>query len=268
MLEVTAISNKLGLPIAAFEDETKFDAAFNDPKTGYIARAKATEDEGIAKHFNDAHGDRLGKMQRLQKSLFKELGVEEFEGELIEDQLKSAVKGVKTLFAKITEDAGKTADTRVTELTTELGTFKTKYESERERADNANNLLTEKTKEYDTFKSGLTFRKLYDQEYAKVKFDPGADALKLKGFNTTVQETFDFKLSADETEVEVYRKGEKKRAKTGAGNIDLTVEAAVQLLGDEHGVTMKNNLNREQPRRPEQPQPTNGQPERIPRTGR
>lgn len=270
MLEVTAIANKLGLPETAFEDETKFDAAFNDPKTGYIARAKALEDEGIAKHFNDAHGKRMGQLESLTRKAFKEeLEIEELESGPIETMLLDGAKKVKGKIVKLSEDAKKGNDTKLTELTTELGTFKTKYESEKERADTTNKLLETTKGEFENYKTTLKSNQLFQSELSKIELIPDMTDLQRKGFNALVAENFEFKLDKDGETLEVYKKGEAKRAKNEAGNQNMTVEEALKDLADKNGLLKKNNMNREPFRKTEsQREQPNGHTEREPRVAR
>lgn len=270
MLEVTAIAKKLGLPETAFEDETKFDAAFNDPKTGYIPRAKALEDDGIAKHFNDQTGKRIGQLEAATRKVFKEdLGIEDLDSSgLLEDVFADGANKIKAKLSKLAEDAKKGNDTKLTELTNELGTFKAKYESEKERADATNKLLEATKGEFENYKTTLKSNQLFQSELSKIELIPDMTDLQKKGFHALIAESYEFKLDKDGETLEVYKKGEAKRAKNEAGNQNMTVEEALKELADKNGLLKKNNMNREQYRKQEAPPEQNGRPERIPRDGR
>ena len=108
MIDPAIIAKKLGLPDAALEDEAKFEAAFNDTKTGYIARAKALEDDSIAQHFNDQYGTRLGQIEYLIRKVGKEeIGIEEIENGPIEKMITDLSKKAKARIHKLTEDGHK-----------------------------------------------------------------------------------------------------------------------------------------------------------------
>ena len=269
MIDPAIIAKKLGLPDAALEDEAKFEAAFNDTKTGYIARAKALEDDSIAKHFNDQYGTRLGQIETLIRKVGKEeIGIEEIENGPIESMITDLSKKTKARLHKLTEDGNKDKDTRVIELTTQANALKANLESEKERADNANKLLEATKGEFENYKTSLISNQLFQKELGKIELIPDMTELQKKGFNALVAETFEFKLDKEGETLEVYKKGEAKRAKNEAGNQNLTVEEALKSLAEKNGLLKKNNLNRET-RFEQKTVPQNGQStERQPRTQR
>lgn len=268
MLEVTAIANKLGLPETAFEDETKFDAAFNDPKTGYIARARALEDEGIAKHFNDAHGKRMGQLESLTRKAFKEeLEIEELESGPIETMLLDGAKKVKGKIVKLSEDAKKGNDTKLTELSTELGLYKTKYESEKERADKTNGLLKEKEQEFDGFKTNLQMNSIVTDAFKQVPLIPDITEIQRRGLNDLIREEYEFKVG--DGSGEVWDRKTNKPAMNESGNVPIKVHEAISAIADKNGLLKKNNMNREPFRKTEsQREQPNGHTEREPRVAR
>ena len=264
MLDTPAIAKKLGLPETAFEDEKKFDEAFNDSKTGYIARAKAVEDEGIAKHFNDHVGKRMGALEVLTRKAFKEgLGIEELESGTLEKMLEDGADKAKALLTKWGEDSKKNNDTRITELTSEVGSYKTKWESEKERAEKANQLLATTQGEFENYKTNLKSTQLFQSELGKIELIPDMSELQKKGYHTLIAEAYEFKLDKDGEALEVYHKGQTKWAKNEAGNQNLTVEEALKALAEKNGLLRKNNITLK--RTFAEPQ-HNGTQERIPRT--
>lgn len=258
MLDQSAIAKKLGLPETAFETETTFDTAFNDSKTGYIARARVFEDDGIAKHFNDKHGQRFGQLETLTRKLFKEeIGVDELASGQLEEMLADGGRKAKALMSKITEDGKKSTDTRVAELSIQSSEFKTKWDFERERADKANQLFEDMKKEHETYKTTLRTNQLFETAIKGVEFVPDMDEIKKKGFNALLGETYEFKLDTEGETLEVYDRATKKRAKNDVGNVPLTVEDAIKSLADKNNLLKKNNLNRQAPQQ-QRTEPTNG----------
>lgn len=268
MLEVTAIAKKLGLPETAFEDETKFDAAFKDPKTGYIPRAGLADDDTVKELVKNGFGTRMGQLESLTRKAFKEeLEIEELESGPIENMLLDGAKKTKAKMVKLGEDAKKGNDTKLTELTTELGLYKTKYESEKERADKTNGLLKEKEKEFDGFKTNLQMNSIVTDAFKQVPLIPDITEIQRRGLNDLIREEYEFKVG--DGSGEVWDRKTNKPAMNESGNVPIKVHEAISEIADKNGLLKKNNMNREPFRKTEsQREQPNGHTEREPRVAR
>lgn len=237
MLEVKDIASQLGFKEEDFEDKTSLKTAL-DGDSGYIPRAKVFEDDAVVKHFNDSTGERFGKLEAQLRSSFKELGVDELESGKVEEMLISGTKQAKNTYQKAIDDAKKDEGTKLTEITTERDKYKSSSESEKERADKANDLLKKTEDEFGTYKTDLKKSTLYDKEYKTVEFIPDITDLQRRGYDAVVAETYEFRLAKDEKSLEPWKDG--KRAKTEAGNENLTVSEALSLVANENNLLRKN----------------------------
>ena len=214
----------------------------------FIARNAVFADPEIQKKLNTEQGERWGKFEHYIKDQFKELGLEEVSGKKAEDVFNAGINGMKALRKSWDEKAEQHDDQKLQTLQTQIDNYKVKLETEKQKAQSANDLLeqhkTELEKQQNEFagyKLNIRLNEDFNKTLAEIKFVDSfyADEIERTGFLTALKANYKFSYD-DSNDFKAFMP-DGKPVTNEAGNKELTAAEVIASFADKHNRLKKSN---------------------------
>ena len=236
-----SLSERLEIPKETLEGLVSGEKTFDDVSSHidqkFIARNMAFSDPDIVKGITGKFAKNVTKT--LQDG-FK-LDNEEIKDKKVEEIFQLGLERTSNKLTELeTQLKDNNPDERINSLTEEL-------EAERGKTEKLTNDFFEANKKVEDltndFTQKLTKRDINDfvkTEKSKIKFDPNADDLKIEGFNSIINKTFDF-IKEESGEVVPVSRETGKRVENDNKTGFLNVYDVHLKLAEEKGLLKKND---------------------------
>lgn len=236
-------------------------------KKEFVPRSALKDDPDVFKLVGDQTGKRLGQLDTLIRQQAKEVGVDKIEGEKYEEIIPHIFSTIKTNIATLKEADKKTKDQRYTELETDLNKYKAQFESEKERAEKANQLYEQEKEGRKQFEKNYTIQDQLNKALEKVPFTDEFKTREImrEGFMARLNKRM--KLDLNDKGEAIPLTPEGIPFKNPAGNLNKSLVEVLTDFADEDKVKANNNLNNQRQSVKQQMEQANGQSGNVPGHG-
>lgn len=257
------IEKKDLLDFLGLKEEPETIDAFKEAfQKDFIARSAAASDPVIRDAAASKLGNVMGKAESIFKQELKYFGIEKVDGEKLEEIIPSGLGALKTQFETLKAGDKKTKDQKFLEVESDRDKYKTQFESEKERADKANELFEKEKQERAQFEKSWIIKQKFEEDVVKKApwtDDYRNDEVRQKGFSAILNEKVIWDLDENKSLIGLRREDGKPFTNLAGNKIMTPLEIVVEI-GNPAKVIANNSLNNPKPKQPINPQ-GNGQPE-------